>query len=90
MNTLNNYINNGSDNNRKEDPITKIRVFSHGYVGKVAFGHGLGLSNRKEENLTWTMEKLENLDDKAFQKTDSIFYSCNTGSNVGEISFAQE
>ena len=87
---LNDYINNGSDSNRADDPISKFRVFSHGYIGSVEFGHGLGLSSEDKEKLSWTIDKIKQLDPNAFKKTDSIFYSCNTGTQTNGTSFAQE
>lgn len=65
-------------------------MFAHGYTGEIAFGHGMGLSSNATENLTWTVEKIQNIDSKAFQKANSLFYSCNTGTVKDGISFAQE
>jgi RHS repeat-associated protein len=87
---LNNYIDNGSDFKRVDDPITKFRVFSHGYKGSVEFGHGLGLSDTDKEKFSWTIDKISQLSPNAFEKTNSIFYSCNAGTTVNETSFAQE
>ena len=86
---LTDYMNSGSDNNRVGDEISKFRVFSHGYKGSVEFGHGIATGDAKEK-LSWTIEKLAALDKNAFQKTDSLFYACNTGTAFNDTSFAQE
>ena len=86
---LTDYINSGSDNNRVGDEISRFRVFSHGYEGSIEFGHGIATSDAKEK-LSWTIEKLSALDKNAFQKTDSLFYACNTGTTFNGTSFAQE
>ena len=91
--TINKYINNGSDNNRADDPITSFRVFAHGYSsndGSIEFGHGV--SSADKEALSWTKDKITDsqtgLNSSAFSKTNSVFYSCNTGT-AGTDSFAQ-
>ena len=80
-----------ADNNRADDPITKFRVFSHGYAGSVEFGHGFSnMSATDKEKLSWTTNKIAGLNLSAFKNTDSIFYSCNTGTIKNGTSFAQE
>jgi hypothetical protein len=90
---LNDYINKGLDNSRANDPITYFRVFSHGYEGSIEFGHGYYADGSLEKaKLSWTIDMLNHskfgVNPSAFAKTDSIFYSCNTGTG-GAASFAQ-
>ena len=90
---LNDYINKGSNNNRADDPITSFKVFSHGYKGSLEFGHGYYADGSLEKaKLSWTIEMINDsqfgINSSAFKKTDSIFYSCNTGTG-GATSFAQ-
>ena len=84
------YLNNGLDNNRADDLITKFTVFAHGYVGSIEFGHGFVLDKETRQKLSFTTDKLGLLDSNAFNNTYSIFYSCNTGTPIdGKASFAQ-
>ena len=87
---LNDYINNGSNNDRADDPITRLLVFSHGYAGSIEFGHGVGLSAQDKESLSWTIDIIKLLDPTAFKNAYFAFFSCNTGTEKGGISFAQE
>ncbi|MDO4788550.1 MAG: RHS repeat-associated core domain-containing protein [Johnsonella sp.] len=92
VNELIEYINNGPNGKRREDPVTDFRVFSHGYEGSIEFAHASGIGEEKSEKLSLTIDKIKGgkLHPDAFKDTFSVFYSCNAGTMKEGTSFAQE
>ena len=86
---INDYINNGYDNNRASDPITLFRLYAHGYAGSIEFGREHGAANDRER-LIWTIDMIRGLSPGAFRSPNSHFFSCNTATITGGTSFAQE
>ncbi len=77
-----NYINNkyeGED--RNADKITKFVVFSHGFAnGTLSLGYNYDSDYNK--NLNFSIDQLDSINENAFNSPNSMFYSCNTGTNV--------
>lgn len=76
------YLNEGGGN-RKNDPITKFIVYSHGFEDYVSFGYNYSDYNR---NLNFNKSYISKLKKSAFKNANSRFESCNTG--TGDNSFA--
>lgn len=68
-----NYINTGkiSSVGKRMYPISNFILFGHGEVGKLLFG----------SNYNIEIADLNQLNSSAFQKTHSVFYSCNTATD---------
>ena len=94
-----NYINSKSkkdeelSDERKEDLIDYVSVFAHGqsiYTGstnQLSFGYKLANS----EDVNFKQSDISSLMDDAFDKTNTVFYSCNAGTADTEGKrFAQE
>ncbi|MCM1237473.1 MAG: RHS repeat-associated core domain-containing protein, partial [Ruminococcus flavefaciens] len=81
-----NYIN--SDvRKKKKRKINSFTVFSHGFIGKVAFGYNYVSAN---PHLTLENEDIEKILPRSFSKNAYVsFYSCNTATG-GKDSFANE
>ncbi|MDR1689644.1 MAG: RHS repeat-associated core domain-containing protein [Clostridiales bacterium] len=84
------YINDGSFNNRLDDPITNFVVFSHGLAndnGIVSFGYNY--TSSYNQNLNMDTSDISKIRSSAFSDNSlTRFYSCNTGTSM-DNSFAQ-
>lgn len=92
-----NYVNTkntegGSNISRLDDPITRFSNYSHGLINVIGWGYNVPHAELYTEGLALNFytELIELLDPAAFKDCYSIFYSCNTGSESGGASFAQE
>ena len=87
---LQNYINSKDigqwelSSDRTNDKITKFALFSHGLSSSVELGYGFSNKDAFSLDKSW----IGGLFDEAFSNANSVFYSCNTGTN-GADSFAQ-
>ena len=77
-----NYINNKYDGeDRNADKITKFVVFSHGFAnGTLSLGYNYDSDYNK--NLNFSIDQLGSISENAFNSPNSMFYSCNTGTNT--------
>ncbi|MBB6217238.1 RHS repeat-associated protein [Anaerosolibacter carboniphilus] len=75
-----NYINTGSvkGNASRSMTISNFTLFGHGHPGELNFG----------SNYDIKISDLSSINNSAFNKTNSTFYSCNAGTG-GDSSFAQ-
>jgi RHS repeat-associated protein len=85
-----NYINtkdvNGVGNQRTDNPIAEVYVFSHGSQDKIMFGHNH--EGAKDFELTTSMVN-NRIDSNAFFRiTKAGFYSCNAGNGTNNIAQA--
>ena len=79
-----NYINT-KDGNRSNDKIKKFALFSHGLVGSIPLAYNYAERN---QCLDFFIDDISKISGDAFENPNSVFYSCNTGTNDSE-SFAQ-
>ncbi len=84
---LTNYLNSKDTGNskvsdeRKDDLVTNVTVFGHGFSGKAEFGYNQGEPTRS--NFSWGMDDASELDSNAFSKDSNIcFYTCNAGTDI--------
>ncbi len=65
---------------RKNDKITSMSIFGHGYEGSVEFAHGQ--DNHKA--FSWGTDKVNLLEAGAFNNAKVDFYTCNSATNIDE------
>jgi len=65
---------------RKNDKITSMSIFGHGYAGSVEFAHGQ--DNHKA--FSWGTDKVNLLEAGAFNNANVDFYTCNSATNIDE------
>ena len=80
------YLNTGGKDGRKTDKITSFASFSHGFEDST-ISYGYDYSSPYNKELNFTKNLITILNPYAFNKTYSVFYSCNTAKG-GEDSFA--
>lgn len=96
-----NYINNKDGGmTRAEDRITQMSFFSHGqspiYAEEVkenqlSFAYHIENLTTNRENIDFLQSDIASLEANAFDRTLTVFYSCNAGTNdTNGKSFAQE
>ncbi len=80
-----NYFNNksitSSQSGRKEDPISFVSIFAHGYVGNIAFGYHQG--GKTETNSNFGEDQVKKINASSF-KNGAILesWACRTGAGV--------
>ena len=92
---LTNYMNSKNINDskvskeRKEDKITDLVIFGHGFKGSYEPNFGGELY---EDNLSssWGIDDVKNLSNKAFENAEIIFYTCNAATEISETSLTKE
>ena len=92
---LQNYINSKSTNtwelsqSRKDDPIRKFVVFSHGAPGSIELGYFHDGAERFSLDFGW----IQGVSMDAFDNPNTALYSCRAGNDVNQYwgsNFAQE
>lgn len=91
IDSLTNYINNGGNGGRANDPITSLNVFAHGTDGDTGnYAITFGLYTNKDEQLKWYNTNISRINGSAFASgVVSKFYTCRTGNTFDNGNFAQ-
>ena len=83
-------------NERKNDRITSVSIFSHGlsqeysHIEENKLGFPYNVADIEEGKIDFTQSDIGSLEDEAYDKAYTLFYSCNAGTNdENGMSFAQ-
>ena len=87
---LTNYINSGSTSNsdlteaRKNDQVTDLTVFGHGYASQMAFAHNQPVDAATKESFTFRIGDVSKLNAGAFNQAQINLYTCNPATNPAD------